>query len=210
MINTFCPFLREKCKGNECVMWKNEKCVLVSFLENVQKGVPLPEEDMSTLEEGIERSPMSLHREEAEVPDWIKKRTPEELAVEMLEFMKKEFPEDEGFSFHTASSYFWESKGVQEFLMPSKTRLKIRRAEFLAQREIKRKAEAERKRKLKEEKDEIPSLVGQCVDWAKDKSLKRVTLADVDAFLFEKDLKLMPETKRTLYAMANVKLKSRK
>lgn len=210
MINTFCPFLKEKCKGNECVMWKNEECVLVSFLEHVQEGVPLSEEGMPTLEEGIERSPIILHREEAEVPDWIKKRTPEELAVEMLEFMNKEFPEDEGFSFHTASRYFWENKGVQEFLMPSEARLKIQRAEFLAQREIKRKAEAERKRKLKEEKDEIPSLVGQCVDWAKDNSLKKVTLADVDSFLFEKDLELMPETKRILYAMANVKLKASK
>ena len=44
MINTFCPLTRDKCKGDECVMWKNEKCILVSFLENVQEGINKPEE----------------------------------------------------------------------------------------------------------------------------------------------------------------------
>ena len=190
-------------------MWKDEKCVLVSFLEQAQEGLPLPEEGMPPLE-GIERSPMILHTEEVEVPDWIKKRTPEELAVEMLDFIKKEFPEEEGMRYHTVFSYFWESKGVQRFLLPSEASLKIQRAEFLVQKEIMKQQEAERKRRLQEEKDELPSLVGKCVDWARDYGLKRVTLADVDTFLLEKDLNLMHETKRALYSMSNLKLKSKK
>lgn len=39
-------------------------------------------------------------------------------------------------------------------------------------------------------------------------SLKRLTLSDVDTFITEKDLDLMHETKRAIYAMANVRLKS--
>jgi hypothetical protein len=41
-------------------------------------------------------------------------------------------------------------------------------------------------------------------------SLKRLTLADVDTFIMEKELDLMKETKRAMNAMANVKLKSGK
>ena len=210
MINTFCPFLRETCKGNECIMFRDEECLLVSFLQAVREGAPTPEEGMPSMQEGIERGGLILHREEAEVPDWIKKRTPEELAVEILEFVKKEFPEEEWFGFHLASRYFWESKGVQEYMMPSEVQLKIQRANFLAQKELTKQAEAERKRTLQEEKDELPSLVGKCVDWARINGLNKVTLADVDTFLLEKDLELMHETKRALYSMANLKLKSKK
>jgi hypothetical protein len=66
-----------------------------------------------------------------------------------------------------------------------------------------------RKRVLQEEKDELPSLVDKCVEWAGINNLNKVTFADVDAFLLDKDLRLLGETKRALYSMANVKLKSK-
>ncbi|MGQ9507724.1 MAG: hypothetical protein ACUVTB_07735 [Candidatus Bathycorpusculaceae bacterium] len=88
--------------------------------------------------------------------------------------------------------------------------MKIQRAEFLAERELVREAELERKRRLQKEKDELPSLVSRCVDWARDNGLKRVTLADVDTFLLEKEIELLHETKRALYSKANLKLKSKR
>jgi len=48
------------------------------------------------------------------------------------------------------------------------------------------------------------------VDWARINNLKRLTLADVDTFIMEKEFDLLTETKRAIYAMANVKLKSGK
>ncbi|MGA2309705.1 MAG: hypothetical protein ABSG57_09185 [Candidatus Bathyarchaeia archaeon] len=153
---------------------------------------------MPLIQEGIERGGLIFHREEAEVPDWIEKRTSEELAVEIFEFTKKEQTEV-GLDYDSASRHFWESKGVQEFLMPFEVQSKMQRADFLAQR-----------RALQEEKDELPSLVGKCVDWARINNLKKVALADVDAFLMEKDLHLLRETKRALYSMANLKLKTGK
>jgi hypothetical protein len=208
-MNTFCPFFKETCKGNECVMFKNEECLIVSYCEQyISEGIP---EEVSE-EEGIERSGLIPHREEAEVPDWIKKRTPEELAIDILEFKKKEFPEDEEVHFHTVSNFFWKSKGIEAhgYLMPSEAQLKIDRAEFLAEREITRKEEAQKKKRLMEEKEEIPSLVSQVIDWARINGLKRLTLSDVDTYILEKDLDILYETKRALYAMANLKLKSRK
>lgn len=183
MTNTFCPLLRDTCKGNECIMLRDEECLLVSFLETVREDAPTPEEGMPQIQEGI---------------DWIEKRTPEELAAEILEFIKKEEAE-KGFDYYSASRYFWESKGIQELLMPFEVRSKMQRADLLAERQ-----------KLQEEKDELPALVGKCVDWARTNNLNKVALADVDAFLLEKDLHLLRETRRALYSMANLKLKSRK
>ena len=202
-MNTFCPFFKETCKGNECVMWRNETCLIVSFLQITSEGVPSSEEIM-------ESSGIEFHRKEAEVPDWIKTRTAEELAVEMLEFKKKEFSEDEKLGFHTISNFFWNSKGVERFLMPTDIRLKVEKANILAQKEILREAETEKRERLKKEKEELSSLVSHCIDWARTNGLKRLTLADIDAYIMERNLDILNETKRALYAMSNVKLKSGK
>lgn len=191
MTNTFCPLLRETCKGNECMMFKDEECLIASFLATVREGAPTPEDETSS----IERSGLVLRREEEEVPDWIKNRTPEELAVEILEFVKER--KKEGLDYYSASRQFWECKGVHEFLMPVEAQTKIQRAEYLTQKQT-----------LQEEKEELPSLVNKCVDWARTHNMRKVAVADVDAFLFDEDLHLLRETKRALYSKANVKLKS--
>jgi hypothetical protein len=209
-MDNLCPFFKENCHGNECVMWKNKECLLVAFLQRIQESVPLSEENVRSPEEGLERTGMILHREEAEIPKWLKTSTPEELAVEMLEFKDKEFPKEEKVNFHILSRFFWENKGVERFFLPSEAQLKIERADYLAERQITKEEEAQKKKRLSEEKEELPSLVSQCVDWARINSLKRLTLADVDTYILEKDLDILPETKRSLYAMANLKLKTGK
>jgi len=209
-MKTLCPFFKESCHGNECVMWKSEECLLVAFLQRIQEGAPIPEANMSSSEEDIESRRLILHREEAEVPKWLKTSTPEEIAIEMLEFKKKEFPKEEKVSFHTLSRFFWQNKGVHRFLLPPEVELKVERADSLAEREITRREEAQKKKRLSEEREELPSLVSQCVDWARLNSLNRLTLSDVDTYVMEKNLDILNETKRALYAMANVKLKSKK
>ena len=200
-MNTFCPFFKETCRGNECVIFRNEECLFVSFLQIVSEGVPS--------EEIIERR-IEFQREEVEVPAWMKTRTPEELAVEMLEFKKKEFPENENLGFHTISNFFWKSKGIERYAMPSDIELKVERANILAQREILKEEEKQKKEQWEKEKEELPSLVSQCIDWARTNGLKRLTLGDIDAYIMERNLDILRETRRALYAMANVKLKSKK
>jgi len=202
-MNTFCPFFKETCKGNECVMWRDEACLIVSFLQIASEGVPSPEQIMET-------SRIEIHREEAEVPDWIKTRTAEELAVEILEFKKKEFPEDEYLGLHTISNLFWEKKGIEHYQMPSEIRLKINRANILARTQIHREAEKQKKEQMQKEKEELPSLVSHCIDWARTNGVIRLTLADIDAYIFERNLDILKETRRALYAMANVQLKSKR
>jgi len=209
-MNILCPFFKENCRGNECVMFRNEECLVVSFLQRVSEGVPALQESVPSSEAVMEGGGAIFRREVAEAPEWISKQTPEELAVEILEFKKKEFPEDEEVSFHTVLNFFWTSKGVDRFLLPSEAQIKIERANFLAQRETMKEAEARKKKRLQEEKEELPSLVSQCVDWARLNGLNRITVADADTYIMEKNIDILYETKRALYAMANVKLKSKK
>jgi len=184
-------------------MFRNEECLIVSFLQSVSEGVPPTEETMET-------SRIRFSREEAEVPDWIKTRKPEELAVEMLEFKRKEFSEDEDLGFHTISNFFWKSKGIERYFMPSDIQLKVERANILARKEILKEADIKKRERLKKEKEELPSLVSQCIDWARTNGLKRLTLADIDAYIMERNLDILRETRRALYAMANVQLKSKR
>jgi hypothetical protein len=199
MTNTYCPFIRETCKGNECI--------IVTLLGGLREKEEEEGEAAPRYEAPTERALAAFDRQERETPDWIKSATAEELAAEILDFRKREFPEDEHVTFHTAYRLFLNSKGIQEFMIPPDAQLKMERAVYLAHRETRREAEIEMKRRLEEEKEELPSLVGKCVDWAKANGLRRLTLADVDTFMLESDLKLMPETRRALYSMANSKLK---
>ena len=64
--------------------------------------------------------------------------------------------------------------------------------------------------KIEKEKEEHPSLVSHCVDWARTHGLKRLTLGDIDAYILERNLDIQKETRRALYAMANIELKSKK
>jgi tetratricopeptide (TPR) repeat protein len=64
-------------------------------------------------------------------------------------------------------------------------------AEILAQKKPKNEREVMEKEKLL-----FLSLVNPCVDWAKKHGLKKVTEANVDAFLFERDIDLSPRTRR--------------
>jgi len=209
-MNSFCPFFNDQCHGNECVMWRNESCLIVSMLDLIIEGSSEKPQDELLTEE--ERMPISTHHSiYEETPECLKDATPEELALEMIEFGKKEFPDEEGRSgFYRTSHFFWESKGVSRFSLSPKDRLKMERANFLADKEI-TKQEAEQKRqKLEQEKEELPSLVSQCVDWARMKGLKRLTLTDIDAFLFDKELSVMKETKRVMQSLVNSQLKSKK
>ena len=202
-MNILCPFFKDKCLGNECVMWKNEKCLVVSFMENV---ITPPSEEFQ-MPETVDFGVTGIR--EVEVPDEIKSATPEELAVELVAFAKKEFPDDENVRIYSISQMFWASKNVTRYGVPPEVQYKIQKAEMLAQKELEKEREIQEKERIEKEKEELPSLVGSCTDWAKEHGLKRVTKADVDAFLMEKNIEITPQTQRSLYAMTNVALRSK-
>ena len=204
-MNIFCPLIREKCKGNECVMWIDEKCLVITFMKNF---VQPPEEEF---EERVSL-PISYKHEEIsvkEIPEEIKSATPEELAAELISFAKKEFPDEERIWIRNIASLFWRSKNLERWGLPPEIQLKIEKAEMLAQKQLDTERDIKEREQLEKEKAELPSLVNLCVDWVKEHGLKRVTKADVEAFLLEKNIEILPQTQRALYAMVNVQLKSK-
>ena len=196
-MNMFCPFLKDKCKGNECAMWKGERCLIISFMEDLMTP---PERTRET-----------------QVPDEIASATPEELAAELISFAKKEYPDDEEFDgVYGLAELFWESKMVSGGDIPTEIKLKIQKAEMLAdraldiEREVREKErQAREKERIKREETDLPSLVSLCVDWAKDRGLKTVTKLDIRAFLMHKHIDILPETQKSLHALVNVELRSK-
>jgi len=152
---------------------------------------------------------VGLGRREVEVPSEIKFATAEELAAKLIDFAKKEFPDDKRIYIRSVSQLFWGQKNISKWDMPPEIQLKIEKTEILAQKQMDAEREVKEKEQLEKEKTELHSLVSSCVDWAKDHGLKRITQADVDAFLLEKNIEILPQTKRALYAMANVAIKSK-
>lgn len=135
--------------------------------------------------------------------------TEEELANEMVEFMKKNYSENLQNRFYFLTQLFWETKLGEHSLNSREDKLKKERAESLAEEKLKREKQEQAKQKLESEKARLPSLVSQCVDWARAKGLKKKILQnDIQAFLMEKDLDLLGMTQQDLYRMANSKLKS--
>jgi len=184
-------------------MWMNEQCLVVAFLESSI----LEESEIGGPLEGV---PEPVEWGKRETPGWLMDISPEDLAAEMLEFMKKEFP-DQGWRYIQMSSrMFLQQKGVEAYGLPADINMKVEKALYLAQREAQKEYEEASRSRLQQEKEELTSLVEMCVDWARVHGLKRVTVADVDALILEKNLDIMSETKRALYSLANVKLKSSK
>ncbi|MCW4050563.1 MAG: hypothetical protein NWE89_12595 [Candidatus Bathyarchaeota archaeon] len=64
--------------------------------------------------------------------------------------------------------------------------------------------------RIKQEREELSSLVDQCIDWARAIGLSRLTKADCDTFLMDLDLEILKETKNSLYSLSNTRLKSKK
>jgi hypothetical protein len=168
-------------------MFRNEECLVVSFLQ----GVSAEETE-----------------EEIIVPKWILTKTPEELSKEIFEFRQKELPEE--MNFYTISESFWESKGVEKSSMPLEVRMKMDRVDSITEEQIDKEKEAKIKQQWEKEKEELPSLVNKCVDWARNNGVKRLTLADVDTYIIINSLDILDVTRRALYAMVNVKLRSKK
>lgn len=61
-----------------------------------------------------------------------------------------------------------------------------------------------------QEKQELPVLIDECVQWACTNNLKKVSKSDVNTFLFDKNKKLYTTTKDALYTKTNLKLKTLK
>jgi len=138
-------------------------------------------------------------RGEGKVATDFAKKSEEELAHELVEFMKKEFPGEEKRVSYRANNLFWQSKGVETRVFPRdpKVELKVEKVESLARHILDQEMQ-------KREKEAIPKLAEECVKWAKENGLRKVTKANVDYFLTEKDQTLSKPSRDAIYNKVNL------
>jgi len=192
-------------------MWKDEECLIVKFLQ----GVQLASEEGESTEEGIDLETGMPIRASSTVPKWLKTATAESIAKDILEFKDEQFPngDDDRFRFGMDSSIirlFWSKKGVQRFGLPPEIQCKIEEADTMVDMQIRKEENDKRKQRLTTEKEELPSLIGQCADYARSNELKKLTQGEVEAWVQEKELDLLPETIRLLWTKVNLALKTGK
>lgn len=265
---SFCPFIKEVCKENICMMWSNDNCLVANYLKGVQ-GIP------SEIE--FDELPFVIEpRLKKEVPTWLQLSTPLDIIEEYFKFIDAEFPESERPPYNVFN-LFLQTKGLENvWSLPTEVSLKISKARALLQIEQEKRREQERQLRIErektqveffalqlvdwmqensiekiykkevsrfaqekgydllwethdaifnkakveldakkrvqieQEKRELPSLINQCIDWARYHGFKRLTKSDITAFLIEHSLEIADETKGTLYSMTNAKIKSKK
>jgi len=197
-----CPFFKDDCKGNQCVMWYNEKCILVNFLQTqieFSEGIEIPSDQIIS----------QLGDEVVTIPEYIKSISPKDLAVEYIDFLEKEFPDSESRPYHMWD-IFLDSKGVSSrYVLPSEIRLKIHKAEALVDGELARSKEIEQDVRLEKERLKIDSLVDSYLGWIESKQLNKVRLMDVQRFLREQELDVLRETERDIYDKAQIRLEEK-
>jgi hypothetical protein len=73
-----------------------------------------------------------------QIPEDLKSKTAEELADEMIGFIKKEFPDvGEHVSFHELTRLFWMKKGLRyDYIEDPELTIKIQKAEYLAEQKV--------------------------------------------------------------------------
>ena len=198
---SFCPFFKEDCKGNQCVMWLDENCIIVYFLQKIQTAIPSEEDvDSGQIEFYPEISPR-------EVPDYIKTISPEDLASEYVTFIKTEFPDPEIQPSFNIFDLFLRSKGVDNrFGLPIEIEMKISKARAFFSMEQEKEREQERQMRMEQERAELPSFVDRFGDWLAERGLKKARLVDVSRFTSEYELDLLSDTHRDILERIQLRL----
>jgi len=130
------------------------------------------------------------------LPPEISKKSENELAKEFLDYLLKEFPNPGRHEIYTAEHAFWEEKGVERYF-GSKGRLLINKVSNIVSRKLEER-----------EKEMIPKLIDECIRWAKDNDLNKLTKTNIIGFLSEKGIELSSNNKNILHTKVSLKLKS--
>lgn len=97
---------------------------------------------------------------------------------------------------YTAREAFWQEKGVNRFYS-GKGRILMEKVSSIVERKLEAK-----------EKETLPQLIKDCIEWAKENGLKKITKSNINGFLAEKEVNLSFSNKDILYNRVNLKLKN--
>ena len=173
---------------NETVYTLSEKTEWFSNFEH--EFTNLAKEERAA-DHSISRSSL----EEEELPEEIRNKSAEELSDEFLENLLKEVSYPGRNDIYTAEELFWQQKGLERY--SSRGRLLRHQVSGIVLRKIE-----------KREKEMIPQLIEDCIKWAKENELNKITKTNVIGFLAEKEIELSTNNKNILHSKASLKLKS--
>ncbi len=160
-----------------------------------------PEEEETEIDElGRRVNVAELRQRENSIKE-LNEKPPDELAKEMVEFAYKEFP-DSLTEFYNIADAFWQSKGLRVFSSDAKSRLKMDKVKQMAEKEVMSSV-------ISKEKEQLPKIIEECISWAKGNGFNKLTRANLQAFLLEKELNLSYQTQDALYIKANFELKKK-
>ena len=189
---SFCPIIREKCKGNECVMWSDEECTIVNFF-----GQPIYTEIDDEYEGGEIESPTQ------EIPSWVNSASSEDIVNEYITFLQREFPDTE--SYYGYWSLFLDKIGCNSYGLPTELAMKFQKARILKDIEEEKLRNAKLDERRERESYQIDSWVDQYFDYMKSRNYPKVRQNDVYSFVRNRNLDILSETKREIYDLAKVK-----
>jgi hypothetical protein len=140
--------------------------------------------------------------EDEKVLEKLGKMSAEEIAKDMVAFANKQFPDS--LDFFEIRNAFLAENGTDRFgvNMDANLRVKIDKADRLAQQQIMQAV-------VKKEKEELPKIVEECVKWAKENGFNKLTRSNLDAFLLEKSMSFSNPTHDALYIKVNFELKKK-
>jgi len=147
-----------------------------------------PNEDITDIEETAQQ---------------LEKKSAEEWAKELDVYIIKEFPTAKIADIDRIAEAFWQSKGVDSIRLDIKDRMKMDRV-----KEIIRKQQDDILRE--KEKKELPKIVEDCINWARENGLKKLNKSNLAAFLSEKELDLTALGEDALYNKVNLELTKKK
>lgn len=146
---------------------------------------------------GISRVPSTFTQP---LPEELKNKSAEDLADELIEFIKKEFPEGGTRASYVAKELFWNRKGIRHFEADPETRLLMEKVGFLIDKRL-------REQQIQDEKEKLPDLIEPCIEWAKEYNLNKLAKANLRAFLAERGETLSRATEDILLQQVNFRLK---
>ncbi|TGL67621.1 hypothetical protein [Leptospira levettii] len=197
-MENFCPLIKEKCKKQECISWKESSCLIFSYLE-LQLNNP-------EIDDLADYKPQ-------EIPEDLRKASAQEIANKIINFAKNEVysDEDEDFDpYYDISELYWKSRNIEKYDLPTDFEVKVEKAERIAFQFLENESKKKLEERIEKESSNLPKLINECVDWVREKGLKKITHADLDVFLRKKKIDLLNDTRRDLYSNVNLELKTTK
>ncbi len=199
-MGSVCPFIKEACLGKECFMWNDEHCLIRAHLEKSVFGA---------VQTADPSGRSAREKEKERIMSELDALSPEDLQGQLFDFARTRFTGDASVS-QGWGEMFLKSKNdlLSNRDLSSNTNAKFEEARRLAESRLSEERNLEREERYKREKAALPGLVDACVEWSRQRGLKKLSESDIDVFLAERNAKILMEIKRLLHTTVSFKLKS--